>query len=445
MVLRPPRRWIYVISPLLTLLMGYYLFYGPTSRRSGDNILSNLPPQQAQSRPSDCPRLPGLEDIQVVLKTGATESLDKVTAHFNTTLRCIPHYVVFSDLEEDVSGIHFHDVLRGVSEDVRNYNQDFEIYDVIREYGREEAFKLLHGSDPTEDDPNGALGQQTNPGWRLDKWKFLQMIHESLAIRDDAKWYIFMETDTYIVWSNLLTWLEKFDHTKPYYLGGQMQIADIVFAYGGSGIILSQVGMRQVADHHAAHLMEWDEFTAQQWAGDCVLGKVAQDAGVTLRWAWPMLQFFTPWDVNYQVPLYGGKSPWCFPSVSFHHMKPDDIQKMVAFEEQWSQKHNETTIMLYSDVFRNLIQPNINTVHENWDNLAGDDSGKVKNLAECKARCLDDTECLQYAYESKKCRTSKVVQLGGSKSGVTSGWHPERVNAVLGELGSCEDVDWIAP
>lgn len=48
----------------------------------------------------NCRNLAGADDVVVVLKTGATELLDKLPVHLDTTLRCYPHHLMFSDYEE---------------------------------------------------------------------------------------------------------------------------------------------------------------------------------------------------------------------------------------------------------------------------------------------------------------------------------------------------------
>ncbi|THC99725.1 hypothetical protein EYZ11_000775 [Aspergillus tanneri] len=256
--------------------------------------------------------------------------MHKVPIHFNTTLRCIPHFVLFSDFEEDIGGFHLRDVLRNVNESIKQTVADFNLYNRLREGGRSALT-----TDDMNDDPSTPNGKPENPGWILDKWKFLPMIDETLRIRDDAKWYIFMEADTYLVWPNLMAWLERFDSRKPYYMGSAVQIGDDVFAHGGSGFVLSNIAMRKVSEYRAARIAEWDAFTNGHWAGDGVLGKALKDAGVNLLRSSSMLQGATPWTFGYLAPGKD-KGSWCTPAVSYHHMAPSEIQKMWLFERGWS-------------------------------------------------------------------------------------------------------------
>lgn len=342
------RLWIFVISPILGLLLLHHLLKPHIRARSPrlDGETQTMLGHN-DSGPSSCHQLHGMDDVLVIMKTGVTEALEKVPVHLQTTLRCVPHYAIFSDFEEQISGVRTHDVLRNVSHEIKQTNPDFGIYNRVRVYGR----KGLQESDLVKD-VNSPSGKLKNPGWKLDKWKFLPMIDEALQIRPDAKWYYFMEADTYPFWPNLMAWLEQFDPEKPLYIGSQMQIGDVVFAYGGSGIILSNPAMRKASERRAARLAEIDEYTAGHWAGDCVLGKVLHDAGVNLLWAWPMMQTSTIWRVDLINEAYD-KKPWCYPAVSFHHMTPADVELVWQFDQRWFREVST------------LYHPNVNHVYPN--------------------------------------------------------------------------------
>ncbi|KAB8239089.1 uncharacterized protein BDW43DRAFT_260543 [Aspergillus alliaceus] len=455
-----------LVSPLLALLLFYYLFSpninvhlpgkGQVHTHSRTTIISG----SNNTNPPECPELPGINDVLVVLKTGATEALQKVPVHFNTTLKCIPHFVLFSDFEEEIAGVQAHDVLRSVDESIKDTSLEFDLYNRLRKFGRAGLT-----SDDIGDDPSTPSGKPENRGWKLDKWKFLPMINETLRVRADAKWYVFMEADTYVVWPNLLKWLEKFDPSKPYYMGSQVNIGDLTFAHGGSGYVISQAAMHMVSDHRASRVEEYDRYTAESWAGDCVLGKALHDVGVSLFFSVPLLQGDTPWTFRY----YGPKEDhhWCSPAVTYHHMVPDDIREMWRFESSWwayVSTHpgpdicgdmrfdriyqTEKEVLLHADVFEELAHPAFGELKDNWDNASTDENNDgVDNLEDCKARCRKDGKCHQYSYEPGKCFTSKVARRGTGKpgTGITSGWMPERINKKVRKLGTCKKPRWITP
>ncbi|KAF9890466.1 hypothetical protein FE257_005871 [Aspergillus nanangensis] len=434
---RSPQRRIPWVGPLLGLLV-LYLFYSQTqlsARDSGAAVPLEIP-ADSPLRPDDCPNLPGFEDVLVVLKTGVTEARHKIPIHLQTTLRCVPNYVLFSDFEEDIAGVHVHDVLRGVPEQVRRSHPDFDIYNRVQDGGRQ----ALTDTDLTQD-VNTPFGKPNNPGWKLDKWKFLPMIDATLRIRGDAKWYVFMEADTYFVWPNLLGWLGKFNWREPHYLGNQMQIADVLFAHGGSGFVLSQPAMRKASDLRKSEVDKWISMNDLHWAGDCVLGQLLSDAGVNLLWSWPMLQNGQPADFD---PFSEGyyKTPWCYAPVAYHHLGPEQIAELWKFDRRWFRAGND--VLTYGDVFRHIIRPRLGAIQNDWDNNLDDSNGRTSiSMVECRTQCIRQPDCLQYTYEDGKCWTSTGVKLGMRKPGVTSGWIETRIDATIARLGHCHQANWV--
>lgn len=291
--------------------------------------ISLLQQSAAPTRP--CVPVPGLEDVLVVIKTGATEAHEKLPVHFETTLRCVPNYVIFSDLEEEIAGHRVFDVLADIDDETKKSNGDFELYNRLGEGGRDslDVAELKRWKSI----PSTASGNQGNPAWKLDKWKFLPLIDRALRHDDRAKWYVFMEVDTHLAWPALMRWLSNFDSRRPYYLGNQVQIGEVVFGHGGSGFIISKPAMQMASAHRAANLAYYDQYTAGHWAGDCVLGKLLLDAGVELTWSWPHLQG------NFGALDYNGtaydKKIWCYGAVSHHHIPPEEIQGLWEFEQDW--------------------------------------------------------------------------------------------------------------
>lgn len=216
------------------------------------------PPSKEEILEDKCGHLlHALDDVMVVIKTGATESLEKVPIHLRTTLECVPHFAIFSDYEETIDGVRTYDVLRNISETTMKKEPEFEIYRRLQEVGREGLTDEEWG-----DDTNGPLGKVNNPGWKLDKWKFLPMIDEALEVMPDAKWYVFLEADTYMVWPNLISWLAHLDPDRHYYLGSPMQIGETLFGYGGAGIVLSSWTMNRLHEYQIGAKEDLEAMTA---------------------------------------------------------------------------------------------------------------------------------------------------------------------------------------
>ncbi|KAE8160805.1 hypothetical protein BDV40DRAFT_203686 [Aspergillus tamarii] len=423
-----PRRFrrIAVITSVLCLFLLYHF----------SGLRSSFHPTTTHGRRRvECPPLPGMEDVLVVLKTGVTEALDKVPVHFQTTLRCVPNYVIFSDFEEVINGIKVHDAFENMDPDVKRTVPDFSIYNRLVQLGR----AGLETGD-FADEANSAIGKPNNPGWKLDKWKFLPMVQETLRHKSDAKWYVFMEADTYYSWGTLLEWLSHFDASKPWYIGTETQIADVIFAHGGSGFAISNPAMQQVAKEYTERNVELNEYTDAHWAGDCVLGKVLADVGVPLHFSWPILQNTNIGELDeFTTAFY--RRPWCFPAVAFHHLSARDVQDLSNFEQRrWREK--QTTLLLHGDVFKELIYPNLSSYRDHWDNLSDEEHSEITTFDECQSLCKDKSDCAQFSFRSGSCFTGKTPKLGTASSGARSGWAMKKIEEMMHEAPVCSSVEW---
>ncbi|KAN0079523.1 hypothetical protein V8E54_004737 [Elaphomyces granulatus] len=328
-----------------------------------------------------CPNLPGMEDVLVTLKTGVIEAREKIPVQIQTSLQC-----------EEIAGVQSYDVLRTIKKQIMEQNPDFEIYNRVQELGRD-------GLNST-DFPIA----------------FLPMVDKARQVRPDAKWYVFMEADTYLIWPNL-------DSKKPRYFGNPVQISDAIFAHGCSGIVLSSLAMQLVSDRYASYIEEINSFTAEQWAGDCVLGKVLADVGVPLFWSWPMLQGGMPWDFDCFGDAFRKKT-WCYPAISFHHANATEVEQMWQFNQEWFR--NENRLHLHSDVFRDFILLQIMASRDDWDNMS-----------------LEKPADGEDSRPSLKCELSNSVKRGGRRQGIRSGWMIDRIIGLMDYYGPCRKPNWL--
>lgn len=334
---RPRSRVAIALALIALCLIWHTADLGPSL---WDDTYQSSLEQPALPRELPCRSLPGANETLVVFRTGSTELEARFAVHLSTTLRCMPNYLIFSDLEEDYRGEHILNALADVDHVILQKNPDFELHRRLQDGGRAAL-------DPTElagspDSFAKVTGHEENPGWKLDKWKFLPMVNKTLHERPDMKWYVFVEADSFILWSMLLQYLDKLDSTKPIYAGSQMFIADVLFAHGGSGFVVSRPALRTLVNHYAANKADIESFTDAHWAGDCVLGKTFTDSGVPFINAWPAFQS----DYPGLVPYARADGPdelrrvWCYPTVSYHHMSPAMINDLWHWEQEWISKAN---------------------------------------------------------------------------------------------------------
>jgi len=433
---------------------------------------TTTPPTPNEEEDLPCQKLGGGEDVLVVMRTGATEIKDKLPAHIATSFKCYPNSIILSDYAEDFHGHKVHDVLSAISPDLKHSHPDFSLWRRLRAHGREALDDSeLSGAVSRE---SGATGKVENEGWRLDKWKFLPMAARALDLHPDKKWYVFVEPDTYLVWSNLLAWLQRLDASEPLYYGSEVQIDKDIFAHGGSSFVISNPALKRVAALYKENAADWHALTSAHWAGDCILGKALAESGTPLTWTWPMIQGGNPNTMDFAETKQHRDSLWCAPALSYHHLSPPEITSLFAFEQDWLrsvQRHQQqsnqpqqqrrsggSTIsrrqqveqqqpLHHRDVFQHYIHPQIASKpqRENWTNLSPDLRAGTQgsSLDECKGMCESARECVQYAVSEMGCWFSQEVKIGrpaeGGEEGVwAAGWLEEKVGAwAEGRHGVC--------
>lgn len=276
---------------------------------------STVAPSAASAEPvgvvGSCEGFPDSKDILVVMKTGATEAYDKLPIHFLTTLSCNNDSILFSDMEMNVAGHEVHDSLDEIAEEIMKDNSDFDLYRQLQEYHR------LH------EDPR-PLKAGAN-GWNLDKYKFIHMLLKTYKYRSDVPWYVFIEADTALIWDNLRTFLDKYDPTKPYYIGSPTYL-DIEFAHGGTGYVISGAAMKTAVGKHLDIDQKYDKEVHGICCGDAMIGRVLLDEQIKLTKAWPIFNGEKP------LTLPFSKSHWCQPVITMHHLTAQEVSQVWNFE-----------------------------------------------------------------------------------------------------------------
>lgn len=393
-----------------------------------------------------CATLRKADDTVVILKTGSTELQDKLPIHLKTTLKCYPNHLIFSDYAERYGDETILDALEDVDPVFQNSHEDFALWRQLQKGGRA-SLNPSELSGPASYPQHDTVGKPTNPGWRLDKWKFLPMIRKTLQTFPDKEWYVFVETDTYIFWSTLLAYLETLDSTQKHYIGAQNEIDDTIYAHGGSGFVISRPALEAAVEFYVENQAEWEAITANNWAGDCVLGKALFDSGTKLTWAWPIFQGRDIGLMNYSEVDYS-KRLWCYPSVSYHHLTPTAIEDLWRHEQSLISKPSggesrPPPLLRHKDVFAQYILPQTTEPRSDWYNHADEYRGLVSSLDECRSICEGEV-CLQYAIDQKgSCLVTAWPRLGEAKPGMQSGWMQERMRLFHDTAATCEGEDWI--
>ncbi|KAK0915880.1 hypothetical protein LTR57_013199 [Friedmanniomyces endolithicus] len=301
-----------------------------------------------------CPVIPKSADFLVSMKTGATELFAKLPEQLLTTLRCVPNYMIFSDIEQEMGDYHIYSSLEDVSDSYKYSHRDFSFYRRLLDlYAKGQDLSLLQITKQAE-----------GSAWDLDKWKFLPITHKVYKEQPHVKWYIFLEADSYMAWPNVLEMLALYDPEEPWYLGATHFYGDVAFAHGGMGYMISNGAMRmldKIYDHK--HVAEWERRVSESCCGDVMLADVLQEAGINITGIPGLYGESLTW-------FEWEEGKWCEPALSWHHVRAHDVEALWQFETKLLS--GSSSHYVYRDLFLKLIEPHLAATRNDWDNLSRD-------------------------------------------------------------------------
>ena len=147
-------------------------------------------------------------------------------------------------------------------------------------------------------------------------------------------WFVFIDTDTFVEWDNLLGLLEHLDAAERVYLGSPVWLPRLQFAHGGSAYVLSY-GALKALNSPGSHEPDgplYSQFgfnTTQLCCGDEALARALKSRGVSLKGYWPMFNGEIPATVAF------GRDTWCEPVISLHHLQGEDMRRLWQWVEDW--------------------------------------------------------------------------------------------------------------
>jgi hypothetical protein len=360
--------------------------------------------------------------------------------------------------------------LADIGKEWKDTHSDFEFYNDVHKT------HAMHGDLTLLD---------SEKGWSLDKWKNIPMLHKAYETYPDADWYMTIDADTYLGWTNLLLLLATLDPEEPLYSGCVYWHGPTMFAQGGTGYLLSRKAVQMWEEIRTPEkIAAWEKETSTICCGDVMLGVSMKQAGITVSGAWPMFQVDPPCAFTW------GLDSWCSPPITWHHSHTYDIEALWDFEKDWINKTwNEgnqpgAVPYLYRDTFEYFVQPNIAENKTDWNNYSGDrvftkpkkdhvkedndwdwkneDEQKemwegwsdfqrqsVESVEDCRAACEADKGCMQYGWHPGTCKHNWGIRIGhasASKEKYTSGWMLDRIEKHKKNGGKCSKpkfrIDW---
>jgi hypothetical protein len=225
-----------------------------------DGYMSSEEPITSQDPQDACAGFPDTSKVLLVMKTGASEAHAKIPAQRMTNLRCVADYLIFSDMEQTLGDQILYDSLDTVLPRVRERNPDFDLY------RRQQHCPI------DQESCNKPHSDTASAGWALDKYKNIHMAEKAYHMRPDHGWYLFVDADTYVVWSTLLPWLTCLDSTSQHYIGSPAALSGFAFAHGGSGYLVSHATMKTMF-HDKNIANKWDMLVQEYCCGDYMFAR----------------------------------------------------------------------------------------------------------------------------------------------------------------------------
>ncbi|EXJ82592.1 hypothetical protein A1O3_06405 [Capronia epimyces CBS 606.96] len=411
-----------------------------------------------------CRQLPGADKVVVMVKTGATEAFARVPEQIVTLADCVPNLMIFSDMAQDIGEFHLYDALDEVGEEYKENHDDFQFYKNIH------AVHAAHGDV-------SVLGSEK--GWNLDKWKNIPMLHKAYTEYPDAEWYVTIDADTYLGWTNLLHLLAHQEPDEPLYAGCVYWHGPTAFAQGGTGYILSRNAVQRFEKIRTPEkIADWEKETSTICCGDVMLGVAMGHAEVGVSGVWPMFQVDPPSALGWSDRI------WCTPAITWHHSHSYDIEALWQFEREWINKTwDDKTLSakpyLYADAFEYFVQPLIADNKTDWDNYSADkvftkpsedhvkenndwdwkndeekqelwdslsilEKRATKSVKQCRKACEADSGCIQFSWHPGTCKLNNAIKIGHAvdpEAETTSGWMLDRIDQFKNSREKCE-VKW---
>lgn len=271
------------------------------------------------------------DDILLIVKTGGTSMWKRLLAHLPTTLspaRISPsHIAIYSDQAAAIGPFTVTDALANSSAAAKS-SLEFDVYRQQAEYNAYNRYV----------EASGVAGDEWGPvgGWTVDKYKFLPLMDHAGRAWPAAKWYVYMEDDSYLFLPEVRRHLSRFDHLQPHYLGSYAAKSGFVFAHGGAGFALSRGAWEASFGAAGPNITEeYFDYTASHCCGDQVLGKALKDHGVSFGENGGDEGFTFGFNPVVHWVFAFSKSNWCKPLLSWHKVHSRDVAEYFAFEQTW--------------------------------------------------------------------------------------------------------------
>ncbi|KAF2788548.1 glycosyltransferase family 31 protein [Melanomma pulvis-pyrius CBS 109.77] len=432
-----------VASRLLVLLVVVYGFCWISGfpRQYDDD---ELPPeaQRAKAGTSPAPHHVELNQLVVSVRTTAADVHTKLPPLlFLTNQKYHDTLLLMSDLQMDIGAFHVHDVLDRLDVNLVATNPELTRYRQQLDLAR------------TSIDVGAARAQtaqeEKETMAKLDKYKVMRMLERAWELKPDKNWYVFVDTETYLVRSNLMSWLGQFDPSTSIFFANPPD-ADSTepFAITGNTFILSGEAMHSLFVDRVSSIALWDTRAIDFMSSfDVLYSALSAELSLTVNRTWPAISGFHPSTAPY------GPGLWCEHVMAMHDVPTDVASDLWRFERDREEYQHVRDPLLFADLWIRFLQPEeLGNPRSDWDNLSSglenarwnilfegvepdvhrhhhrDEEGRAADGEEsweaCRESCDKNERCVQWSYSkiaspnynengATKCHVSRSMRYGG--------------------------------
>ncbi|KAF2709027.1 glycosyltransferase family 31 protein [Pleomassaria siparia CBS 279.74] len=434
-----------LVSRLLVFMAALYSFCWISGfpRQYDDD---ELPPdaQKAKSSTSSIPYPVENDKLVVTIRTTASDAYAKlppllllIGQEYHDQL------LLVGDLHMDIGPFHVHDVLDRLDGQFIADNPDLGRY-------KQQIANARAGADMAS--VNAHLTQEEREAMaKLDKYKMMRMLERTWELRPDRKWYVFVDTETYLFRANVMACLGQFDSSDATFFANPSD-PDAVDPYATSGntFILSGEAMQALFVDRTTEIAVWDSrATGYRSDFDVLNSALGTEIDLSINGTWPGMSGFQPFTVPY------GPGFWCEQVLFMHSVSTAMASDIWRLERDRQDNQHTQDPLLFADLWTRFLQPeNLETPRDDWDNLSsGPDNSRWNILFEgvepdprrhhqrneegratkgeesweaCQESCNRNERCVQWSYSSiatpnfnengqTKCHVSRSMRFGASK------------------------------
>ncbi|KAK9489812.1 hypothetical protein V1508DRAFT_25031 [Lipomyces doorenjongii] len=364
-----------------------------------------------------------------MIKTGDTVLWQRFPIHIATTLPQLPHFAIYSDVPDIVAGTPIIDILANTKRTTKESSQ-FETYRQQQAQLAEHANVELTEAGITD-------------GWQLDKYKNIPMVAHGYRAYPTAKWYIFMDADTYILWPNMMRWSSSINHEDMLYMG-------LVTYLGGKRFRLCTVDpawlcLVRLLGRLLARNLAWQM-------------NMKSTRKVIVAVIISCLMLFV---IEVPFPCCPGRTTgfknenWCKDVVTFHHLTAHDIEKLYEFERKYPRDYPILSKDVYHEFVCLIFVTTAKMVGITWqtsENIRitvrriqkGPQVTAYNSYDNCSTGCQGWEECMQFRYRPGYCGLSNEIRLGlkhmDGDNSFSSFWRLDRIRQLRKSSG-CDPID----